>query len=92
MSSSAGEGQEEVSSERTSSEAPLSLLTSISIPSRAVSAGKLTAGPIGDPSTEERNWTTTVGAFADGSAGLSEGPDILTRLGGGTLVDRTDDR
>lgn len=71
--------------ELTSSAPPFNLLTSISIPSRAVSAGRLTAGPIGEPSTEDLNWTTTVGALAVGSAGLSEGPESFTRLGGGTL-------
>jgi hypothetical protein len=70
---------------RTSS-TPLSRLTSISMPSRPVSAGKLTAGPIDEPSTELRNWTTTVAAL--GTTGLgtsSDGPESLTRFGGGSL-------
>lgn len=79
-------------STRTSLSSPpaesLSWLTSISIPSRGVSAGSETAGPMALPSVEDRNCTTTMGALDAAGAGTSEGPESLTRLGGGTLCER----
>lgn len=82
---------DEQTKDQLTSSPPLSLLTSISIPSRPVSAGKLTAGPMEDPSTELLNWTTTVGALGMTGAGTSsDGPESLTRLGGGSLQQTTE--
>lgn len=63
------------------------MLTKTSKPSLETSAGKLTAGANGFPSSSETNWTRIFGD-CDGGSGMGSGTPwyFLTRLGGGKSV------